>query len=204
MPRRNGHINYALVQHSPRLQRLVEIFKDAPYPLSSQEIAVRAYNYPISQKFMLNVSTNIGEMRGQDNADAGYIVSAAHRWIVKDTPEENRKRCFFVLPEHTLIWHDGNPRYWLISAPGWQPRWTVSENGLLVPCTARGAAYEHGMPEPPEQAKRETPVCRLKTCRAPLTPEQIKRGAAFCSEDHRNAFWREVREMGKALQGNLF
>lgn len=203
MPRGEGHINYALVEHSSRLRRLVEIFQEARYPLSSQEIAVRAYNYPVSQKFMLNVSTNIGELRGQDNVDAGYVVSAAHRWIVKDAPEENRKNTFFILPEHKLPWHDGNPRYWLVSAPGWRPAWTISENGLIVPCTARGAAYEQEAAGP-DPAEPEISTCRLKTCKVPLTPEQIKRGAVFCSEDHRNAYWRGVREMGKALQGNLF
>ena len=98
--------------------RIIEILKAAEHPLSAQEIAVRAYDFGQSGKIMLNVSTNIGEIRAPVNFEAGYIISAAR--VFRQDPERPH-----------VSWHDSHPRYWLIAAPGWSPRWTVTEDGEL-------------------------------------------------------------------------
>ena len=119
MPRSSeGHINAGRVDRSPRLMRIIEILKEAEHPLSAQEIAIRAYDFGASGKIMLNVSTNIGEIRAPVNYEAGYIVSPA--------------KVFRQDPGRTpYAWHDSRPRYFLIAAPGWYPRWTVTEEGEL-------------------------------------------------------------------------
>ena len=111
-----GHINAGRIDRSRRLQVILELLKRSDYPLSSEEIARQAYDHAQSGRIMLNVSTNIGEMRAQVNRDAGYIVSEAAAWKDGKYP-----------------WHDGRPRYWLIAAPGWTPRWRITEESILVP-----------------------------------------------------------------------
>lgn len=183
MSRNAGGIHYALVQDSTRLMRIIEILKEAEHPLSAQEIAVQAYDFNRSGKVMLNVSTNIGEIRGEENLDAGYVVSEATRF----RPAKGE--------EPRYPWHDGNPRYWLIAAPGWMPRWRVGEGGRLEGPGARGKGPEDQDPEP---MTLNPAVCQNPRCGLPL-PEGHE-GPPFCpgpNDACRNEFL-------KALQGTLF
>lgn len=180
MPKGNGHINAGRVDRSARLMRIVEVLKEAVYPLSAQEIAVRAYDFAVSGKVMLNVSTNIGEIRAQVNRDLGYVVSEAATWRSDRYP-----------------WHDGRPRYRLIAAPGWSPRWTVDEEGNYVlfarsqPAlgqarTGAGAESEHSWDKGPRESESRT----CKKCGSPLPDE----GPPFCS-DTCKAAWFESLQM---------
>ena len=114
MSRSEGTINAAIITKSRRLRIILELLKRADHPLSAEEISQQAYDFGSSGKIMLNISTNIGEMRSQENVDAGYVISMANKWKSDKYP-----------------WHDGRPRYWLISAPDWTPRWTVGAEGAL-------------------------------------------------------------------------
>ena len=132
---REGHINAGRIETSfKRLLPILEILKRTPHPLSAQDIAKHAYSG--SDDVMLNVSTNIGEMRSAENRELGYIVSEAHRWMIKESANQEYQKPkqgrFIMSPERALPWHDGRPRYWLIAAPGWEPLWTISEEGSLI------------------------------------------------------------------------
>lgn len=166
-----GHINAARVDRSARLTRIIEVLKEAAYPLSAQEISVRSYDFAASGKIMLNVSTNIGEIRAEVNRELGYIVSEAETWRGGRYP-----------------WHDGRPRYRLIAAPGWSPRWTVDKEGNILlaqrqPSPAQagegsGAAAEH--------------PCAARTCKkcgAPLPAA----GPPFCNDECKAAWFSSLQ-----------
>lgn len=184
-------MNSALIDRSPRLQCILKILKEGVHPLSSEEISIRAYDFYRSGKIMLNISTNIGEMRSEQNREAGYIVSEATAW--KSDPENPN-----------LPWRDGRPRYWLIAAPGWAPKWTMTREGLLVPYTERqgqmtmdegrgdGGAGRHG------DVDAEPRRCRLKSCGKKLA-EDKKLEAQFCNDDCRAEFWRQIKMIGQTV-----
>ena len=185
MSRNAGGIHYALVQDSTRLMRIIEILKEAEHPLSAQEIAVQAYDFNRSGKVMLNVSTNIGEIRGEENLEAGYVVSEATRF----RPAKGE--------EPRYPWHDGNPRYWLIAAPGWLPRWRIGEEGILEPIR-QGSLDRMNRITADEGETAEPLRCQNPQCNREL-PEGHE-GPPFCpgpNDACRNEFL-------KALQGSLF
>jgi len=177
MPKAPGHINAGRVDRSARLMRIVEVLKGADHPLSAQEIAVRAYDFAVSGKVMLNVSTNIGEIRAAVNREAGYIVSASRVWRGGKLP-----------------WHDGRPRYWLQQAPGWAPSWKITPDGELTPWDRRrGDAADHG---DREGVKIESillvdavRVCKNPNCGKPLPPEEDPLN--WCCNDECRRLWRE-------------
>jgi len=188
MPRNQGGIHYALVDESQRLARIIEILKEAEHPLSAQEIAVQAYDFTVSGKVMLNVSTNIGEIRGKDNLDAGYVVSEAKGF----RPEKGEDPLY--------PWHDGRPRYWLIAAPGWVPRWRVSAEGALeyVHQGARGQGPGVSKTQDPEPLTLDPLKCQNPNCGRELPADH--QGPPFCpgpEDGCRKAFF-------ESLQGTLF
>ena len=189
-----GHIKFAIVERSKRLQKVVSLLKAANHPLSGMEITLQSF-YP-------NASTNIGEIRNNDGINPGtnrYSVSPATAW-----------------KGGKYSWHDGVSRYWLIAAPGWVPRWTVSKEGELVPYADQGpgkTALEEYCERtaliftplfiPPPGAQDPIKTCRLQTCGAPI-PSFRKDTAGFCCDEHKDEFWKNIREAGKALlQGKL-
>ena len=198
MPKATGHIKFAIVERSKRLQKVVSLLKAAKHPLSGMEITLQSF-YP-------NASTNIGEIRNNDGINPGtnrYIVSAATAW-----------------KGGKYSWHDGVARYWLIGAPGWVPRWTVSKEGEIVPYTkhqgnlgtgqgleknALGEACERTSNPLAACPAAHDPIrtCRLQTCGAPIPPDR-KDTAEFCCDEHKDEFWKNIREAGKMLlQGKL-
>lgn len=184
-----GHINYALVSRSKRLQKVVDLLKQADYPLSGFEIQLQAW--------VTNASTSIAEIRGERNMADGYLVSAATTWKGGEQP-----------------WQDGNPRYFLIAAPGWSPRWMVTPEGVLVPYTAaQGQEQRIDRPRkdaPPGVVIAEREVrppapagprlCRYQHCRQPL-PDDAPPEKVFCTAECRDGFWKMIREAGKAAMG---
>jgi hypothetical protein len=192
MPRQAGAIHYALIEESSRLGPILEILKRADHPLSSEEISVLAYDFSISRKIMLNVSTNIGEMRGPENVAAGYVVPPAHKWIVKDDPQEARKNTFFVRPGDKRPWHDGRPRYWLIAAPGWRARWVIDEDGVLRHV---GGGGEDGGRRT-EDGGRGTGEGGQKACLNPYCGRELPAGQAepFCLDAAcRDAYFQSLQ-----------
>lgn len=198
MPLNKGHINYALVERSKRLQRVIDLLKKADHPLSGMEIQIQAW--------VTNASTSIAEIRGEKNRAAGYEISPARAWKGGQYP-----------------WHDGNPRYWLIAAPGWHRRWTITHDGLILPYTehgreetgtqeenednvpaktAQGLSHQAAQPGPVEtQDKNQKPEgCKLKRCGRPI-PEGKPGNTSFCCDAHRNEYWKNLRELGKAVAG---
>lgn len=161
---KEGHINAGRIETSfKRLLPILDLLKRAPHPLSSGDITKHAY--PGSEDPMLNVSTNIGEMRSSENRELGYMVSEAHRWIVKKDALQNDHKPgrFLVDLERALPWHDGRPRYWLIAAPGWESTWTISREGLLLPVRPISA------PAGPAYLAAGRPgICGNPACRRPL------------------------------------
>ena len=178
MPRsREGHINAGRVDRSPRLKRIVEILKESDHPLSSQEIAVRAYDFGESGKVMLNVSTNIGELRAECNRELGYAVSEAEAWR-----------------GGRLHWHDGRPRYRLIAAPGWTPVWTVNEAGDIVSRRATGAAEEkHDDPGPGQR------LCLNPACEKPLPPDAWATCGPECNRAWKDGLMRDGEQKAMAF-----
>ena len=187
MPRNDGHIRYALVSKSRRLQKVVKLLMAAPHPLSGMEIQMQAW--------VTNASTSIAEIRCEMNRAEGYDISDARAWKGGLYP-----------------WHDGRPRYWLIAAPGWSPRWRVDGEGRLLPCTAgRGqkAQSAEGMEHrEKEKAPPSSGVCQLQRCGRPIPAARLENGAKFCCDPHKDEFWKLIRETGKvaltAGQGKLF
>jgi hypothetical protein len=180
MPRsKTGHINAGRINKSPRLSRIIEILKEAGHPLSAQEVAVQAYDYQKSGKVMLNISTNIGEMRSEENQNEGYIISEAHKWVVKKNEEKRHKNTFFIDPDGPIdLWHDGRPRYWLIAAPGWRPTWKIDEEGILIYCGNQELGVRIRQPIiESKDLKPENRSCLNPHCSRPLA-DQL--GPPFC------------------------
>ena len=174
-----GHINAGRIDRSRRLQVILELLKRSDYPLSSEEIARQAYDHAQSGRIMLNVSTNIGEMRAQVNRDAGYIVSEAAAWKDGKYP-----------------WHDGRPRYWLIAAPGWTPRWRITEEGILVPTSSPALQA----PQPAQDHQPDEPrLCSNPACRKPLPA-----GERYTCDDACNRAWRDSIRPAFSATGGLF
>ncbi len=180
MPRgKDGHINAARIDRSRRLQIILDLLKRAEHPLSSEDIARQAYDFSRSGRIMLNVSTNIGEMRSKKNAEAGYIVSEASAWKSDLYP-----------------WHDGTPRFWLIAAPGWRPKWTIGENGILIyagqtTAEVRSKRQEEEKAEARSKKQEEGQLqCKNPACRQSVPEERRKEGFWTCSEACGLA-WRE-------------
>lgn len=183
-------INAGRVDASRRLARIVEILKEAEYPLSSEEIAKRAYDLDNSGRIMLNISTNIGEIRAGVNRDAGYNVSFSTAWKISANPEQvmrvnDDKSVTFFVRSPAYPWHDGRPRYYLLAAPGWIPRWRVDRTGLLVRGENREQRTEDRghRTDPPNIG---APVCVFSGCGIPLTEDH--RGAPFCAEHRAQLF----------------
>jgi hypothetical protein len=199
---REGHTNAGRIETSfKRLLPILEILKRAPHPLSAQDIAKHAYSG--SDDVMLNVSTNIGEMRSRENRDMGYVVPKAHRWVIKkkvgqdyaeidvdeNAAQDNHKPGkFLVDPELALLWHDGRPRYWLIAAPGWEPIWTISEEGLLVPARGRCVPAEAGdkshIDDVAQPGRCGNPACRqllMDPLGPPYCPDDVCKRGYFAS-----------------------
>lgn len=171
-----GTIKYALVAHSTRLQRVVELLKAATNPLSGMEIQIQAW--------VTNASTSIAEIRCERNREAGYMVSPATSWRGGREP-----------------WHDGNPRYWLLAAPGWTPRWSVDAEGFIFPYTDSQGLKQGARTAPlkPETQVRqiETVAARLcRFCGAPVN-ENKRASAEFCGDACRAGWWRRITEIGK-------
>ncbi|MCK9420618.1 MAG: hypothetical protein M0R70_14700 [Nitrospirae bacterium] len=167
-----GHINAGRVDRSARLTRIIEVLKEAAYPLSAQEIAIRAYDFAASGKVMLNVSTNIGELRARVNRELGYVVSEAEMWRGDRYP-----------------WQDGRHRYRLLAAPGWSPRWTVNQEGIHVLLGQR-------QPPPAQSGKGSgavaEPSCDVRTCKkcgASLPAD----GPPFCSDECKAAWFESLQ-----------
>ena len=176
----------AKVDRSARLRKVVEVLKRADHPLSSEEIAVRAYDFGMSKRVMMNVSTAIGEVRAEVNRNAGYFVSEARAWKSSRYP-----------------WHDGRPRYWILSAPGWKPAWTITAEGDLVPCGRKSeeAAAACAPAEGPGTTER---ACKNPQCGKPLPADDPL--SWFCNDDCRSQ-WREglfSRRNQAGPQGTLF
>ena len=172
MPRNHdGHINYAIVEKSIGLQRIVDLLKTADHPLSSMEITLQA--------FLPNASTRIDEIRKNDGTNPGtnrYIVSAATKFKAPDGARYPDKP-----------WMDGKARYWLIEAPGWSPRWTVTDEGELMPFN-RGYPMlsSQGAGEPSNLAPDAIRLCKNPACLKPLPND----GSYCCGDECRDA-WRE-------------
>jgi hypothetical protein len=207
MPFNSGHINYALVERSKRLQRVIELLQKADHPLSGMEIQIQAW--------VTNASTSIAEIRGEKNRNAGYEVSKAASW-----------------KGLRYSWHDGNPRYWLIAAPGWTPRWRIDAEGVILPCTAFGTVKSVelgvgvnivgskelvagvnavGSKELGVQSNKRTTgpgsPCKLQRCGRPI-PDGKPQNAEYCCTAHHDEYWKVIRDMGKSVaaagQGKLF
>jgi hypothetical protein len=186
MPRNQPGIHYALVDESARLMRIIELLKEADHPLSAQEIGVQAYDFTVSGMIMLNVSTNIGEIRGMDNLDAGYVVSEATRFR---PPKDEAPR---------YPWHDGRPRYWLIAAPGWMPRWRVVDGRLETVGQGHLDRVDRITADEDEKQYQGVLHCQNPQCDREL-PEGHE-GPPFCpgpNDACRKAFF-------ESLQGSLF
>lgn len=195
-------MNAGRVEKSPRLMRIVEILKAADHPLSSQEIATQAYDFSSSGKIMLNVSTNIGEIRSEENISSGYFIPPSRHWKSDKYP-----------------WHDGRPRYWLEAAPGWTPRWNIDDDGNLVPyrkisnddnseismkITRNGKIVPIVTSSVPESD--DIPCCRNPFCKKPLSHELLSQGFLCCDENCRR-IWKEsfLNPNGIEIsQGSLF
>ena len=189
MPGNKGHINYALVERSTRLQKVVDLLKKSDHPLSGMEIQIQAW--------VVNASTCIVEI----NRNEGYRISEAHRW-----------------KGNALPWHDGNYRYFLIQAPGWEPRWIANKEGEILPYTeghgARVRVQGSGVrsqdttqnPVPstlnpePRTLNPEVRRCRLARCSEPIS-DSMPENTVFCCPEHKDEFWKLVRQAGFALFG---
>jgi hypothetical protein len=219
-----GKIHAARIKDSKRHQRILELFKDAWHPLSSQDIAKTAY--PRSDDLMLNVSTNIGEMRSQENQNDGYVVSFATKWLLAPkgmelhkTVAKDGKGVTFYISEIKYPWHDGRQRYWLVAAPGWVPRWRVDDYGNVVSCTSGQRAeirvlelgvgsQNETIPESDPLAPRPWPLdpavnptgpgtpCQLPRCGRPI-PAGKPETTKFCCTAHHDEFHKNIKEMGK-------
>lgn len=188
-----GTLHAALVRKSPRLQRVVDMLKKAEHPLSGMEIQMQAW--------VTNGSTACAEIRDPRNAAEGYMVSPATYWTGGALP-----------------WHDGNARYFLISAPGWTPRWTVTKEGVLLPYTEGHGAIGYRVQGTVDYEKLEmkkdeadltpepctlTPavrLCKFQLCRKPLPPAGPET-QAFCNQGCKDGFWKLIREAGKKTMG---
>lgn len=193
MSRTQGKMNAGRIKNSRRLQRIVAVLKEAAHPLSAEEIARRAYEFDTSGRIMLNVSTNIGEMRSDENRADGYNVSFSTIWKPGHPApgmRENRdKSVTFFVERKTMPWHDGRPRYWLAAAPGWTPRWTVAPDGHVRP--ARPGAAPGSTLRTPYSTLPDGDRCHYPPCNAPIPPERAAEGAMTCSDEHSEA-WRKM------------
>lgn len=190
MSRTAGKMNSGRIKASPtRLMPIAVLLMRAPHPLSAEEIAQQGYDMNRSGKIMLNVSTNIGEMRSDENRQDGYIVSEAHRWIVIDPGQEYEdKACRFLIRRaQSLPWHDGRPRYWMIAAPGWNPQWRITDEGILLPM------YGHAMDQPPSGQVVQADVDDARLCAhcgGEIPVERLREMAMTCCDEH-GRLWRE-------------
>jgi len=179
MPKHDGHINAGRINKSRRLQIIMELLKRAEHPLSAEEISQQAYDFGKSGKIMLNVSTNIGEMRSSDNIADGYVVSHATCW-----------------KGGRYIWHDGRPRYFLLAAPAWTPRWTIGEGGVLIYGNGSGVRGQNDLehmtidklPLTPDPLPQTNLSCKNSLCGNVVTGE-----SAFCCDQCRAHFFNQLK-----------
>lgn len=213
----DGHINAGRADRSPRLMRIVEILKEADHPLSAQEIAVQAYDFQRTGKVMLNVSTNIGELRADVNREAGYIVSFSTSWrqvVIGQRPgkrvNEDNSITYFIA-HASQHWQDGRPRYWLIAAPGWIPTWSISPSGEQVFVAGRSAPDARKLycteqwPKKPGSPMSESPVVRY--CKNPACGKVLPDDGWHTCDQTCNQAWKDSLQPAltvKRSQGSLF
>ena len=185
------------IETSPDLLIVLDLLKKANYPPSSEEMTTLGYNFQVSGRLMLNISEKIGQMRAPINSDRGYKISYSTSWKqagkhVSPSMRINRDGSVtFFMEQLSEPWHDGRPRYYLVSAPGWTPRWTINSKGLLVPYYAVPTLTS--VPQPPAQIDPQGPgpedttprICKNALCGQPLTGEY-----PWCDAECRAA-WRD-------------
>jgi hypothetical protein len=193
------------IENSKDLQRLLELFKRADHPLSAEELTVLGYDYEKSGRLMLNVSEKIGEMRAPINSDRGYNISFSTRWKAAAADQEPARRenkdrsVTYIVPANTRPWHDSRPRYWLIAAPGWRPRWVINEQGAQI--WLRGEAgtnalnhtpLRHGDTENGPQEAQGYP-CKNPGCGKPVPDERRAEMLMTCSDECAVAWRASIR-----------
>lgn len=186
----------ARIKDSERHQRIIRVFMAADHPASGEEISARVQSE--IGRIPQAVSTTIGEMRSADNIADGYVVSFACIWRVCKGNEQPGRRpmkdggaLFLMHPSQALPWHDGRPRYWLQSAPGWVPSWTINDNGTLV----QGSRFKvqgecSPSPQPSPQQVDGARNCMNPACGKPIqrTPgDPLK----ITCDDACHAAWKE-------------
>lgn len=172
------------IDNSERHQRVLRVLMAADHPLSGEEISARIYTE--IGRIPQAVSTTIGEMRSADNVSAGYVLSMSTCWRAARPGETEGLRqnkdgsLTFILPAASEPWHDGRPRYWLQTAPGWAPRWIINSNGQLI---------HHGATEPQRKAEDMPLQEEQKHCKNPACHKPIAHGHT-CDEAC-NAAWKD-------------
>lgn len=203
-----GH-HAAKVENSRDLILLVALFKRADYPLSAQEISKQAY--PNSDDVFLNAAEKVGQIRAPVNSERGYALSYSTRWRVAASYEDPGKRVnkdlsvTFLIEKQIYAWQDGRPRYWLIAAPGWRPRWRITDAGVLVWIEGRrgeeatrgrgdGEADEGRLGDAGSENRRgdgetEGRLCCYSPCDQPVPAERLAEGLWSCCDEH-GRLWR--------------
>lgn len=188
-----GKIHSGRIEHSERHRRVLRALMAAEHPLSGEELSARiqAEIGRIPQA----VSTTIGEMRSEANIADGYVVSYSTRWKAAGPGDECGMRTngdgsiTFIIAQATESWHDGRPRYWLLAAPGWMPKWLINEHGALI---------QNSRPKIQEErpAKESDPGLRCKNpaCGKPLAPEVAATGAWCCDDACREAWKQSLKQ----------
>lgn len=202
-----GKMHSGRIDRSHRHQVIINIFKNAQYPPSAEDIARQAYDFDRTNRIMLNVSTNIGEMRSDENRELGYVISFSTTWKVAHPGEPLGKRTnrdgsiTYLIEKATQPWHDGRPRYWLIRAPGWRRRWWINDAGDLVSSTAESRDQRSetniGQDIPlstlsaPGSQPGEALTCHYPPCGRQIPAERIAAGCTMTCNDECNRKWRE-------------
>ena len=174
MPKNDGHINAGRISKSRRLQIILDLLKKADHPLSAEEISKQAYEFGQSGRIMLNVSTNIGEMRSADNIADGYVISHASTW-----------------KSSRYSWHDGRPRYHLLAAPGWKPRWKIGPEGMLI--NAEGGMQNAELTEPQINTDKSEIKTDIRICQNEGCGNQVHEEESFCSLYCRTRFFERMK-----------
>jgi hypothetical protein len=96
------------VEKSEDLQLLLQLLKDADGPLSGVDISESSRPYLGAKPRLANVVTLIAELK----RNPGYDCAGGLAWG---------------------RFPDGLYKYWLVTAPGWRPRWIVNDDYKILP-----------------------------------------------------------------------
>lgn len=205
MSRSHGHMNAGRIDRSARHQRILHVLKEADHPLSGEEISARIQT--MINRIPQAVSTTIGEMRSDENRQLGYIVSFSAKWKEAKHGEQFGRRVnrdesiTYFIERITEPWQDGRPRYWLIAAPEWRPRWRIDDMGQVlwrggdgpidIDKLRRGDAGSENRRGADVSGER---LCVYGPCNNPVPPERLAEGLWSCCDEH-GRLWRAEMKM---------